>query len=254
MYLRGVAATKKLLAPDAIRAPILHAAVNDVPSWLEISRIQMTESARGVFTEDFNLADRTAQALLAQAYGGDPTRLQRVLVDGDPAVAGRLAAHIIRRAARVGLRPELLVLGEAALAVDHRHPAFENWFPQGAAIQTIDDRAVANLEPKPALLVVCGAEGKDVPTISRATLLARQLPGIPVVVSIYGEGTEEVLDLTRSASNITLVPAKAAALARDLLSRTSVELLARARHEEYQRRQAPARGHAGNQLVAHSLG
>jgi hypothetical protein len=236
--LRAVAAAKSVLEQGTTGPSTMHVAVSDVSSWIEMSRLQLTASPEGTWTEYFNLDDRTARSLVSEAMAGDPSRLQRVVMVGDVSVVARAATHIIRRARRAAIKPDIFLLGEAGERLAAGDPTFETWTRANQALTPISERDLSELTPAPTLLIVCGAERRDVPTISQAVSLSRSLPGTPAVVSIYGEGTEAALGSIRpDAANIKLVPAKTAALADELREQGSVELLARARHNEYRQQQ-----------------
>ncbi len=211
----------------------LHVAIAHGDLWKELDRLRVSDRPYSVITEYVNLADRTAQRVLSEAAQlVQSDVLPWVLVDGDTTVASRVVAHVVRRALLAGVRPRIdLTCGPtgdplARLRVE------EPWSEQYGEI-----RLLANDGPEEGanapLVLVC-LEGDDAAAVTRALVLARRMPTAKVLVAVYRERGATTLEGTgTSGDRIRLVSAKVDALGLELLERSSIELMARVRHEHY---------------------
>ncbi len=237
-----VAAVARHSIQEKAAGPVtIHVAISDVGLWRELSRLQLVEATQQVTTEYFNLTDRTAQRLLSVAERLAPANAAtRVLVEGDSPLASRLVGLVVHRAMVAGVRPciELTsALGGDPLARLRRD---EPW-----CFDQADIRAGTN-EPSPdgdspVVALVC-LTGDDAAAITRGLVLVRQLPEAQVLVAVHGARSETTLEAAGAKiPRLHLVSVRFEELGRELLDRSGMEVMARARHEDYLRRER-ARG------------
>lgn len=225
--LEVAAAVRHLLASRGLRTVGMHVAIAHLDLWRELSRLRLTVPHTGVVTEYLHLADRTAQRILneATAFGG-PDCLRRVLIDGDTAVAARVATHLIRRGLVDGTRASIQTTTGSRLRERMRHE--EPWHGQFVDLVPAEDG------PGPGVALVCAADNDDAGAISRGLVLARLYPDTVVVVTVYRPRSETTLAATGGLGRrVHLVSAKVDALGQELLARSGTELMARVRHEDY---------------------
>lgn len=237
--LEVAAVARSVLLGTGRSATTVHVAIQRPDLWKELDRLRLTRPGRIVTTEYLNLDDRTALRMLAVAEEWHPHPIENVLIDGDTSVATRVIAHVVRRALLAGRRPRIHLAGtaEGAAAVYARLRSEEPWCDDVADVRLLPDEQMAAGEVPagdlPSLALVCLVEA-DATAITRGIVLARHLPGTHVVAAVYRPRSEQTLD---AAGDITaflhLVPAKFEALGTELLDRSSVEIMARVRHEDY---------------------
>ena len=217
----------------------LHVALSDVALWKELDRLRLGESQDAIATEYVNLDDRTAQRLLAAAAavtGQDAPA--RTSVDGNSGVAVRVVAHVVRRGLLSGIRPHIELVGPAAPELLDRLRTEEPWCEEHA------DLVLAG-EPTP-LVIVCRTDS-DSAAMARGLVLARERPGAAVVVAVYRPRNEDALQAAGPiAARVHLIPAAVDDVGVELLARSSVEVMARVRHEDYVARERAKPGAQAN--------
>lgn len=230
---------RQIVQTSRRREPVtLHVAITRGVLWRELDRLRLAEPHQRVTTEYVNLDDRTAQRLLAVAEeGAGGSALDWVLVDGDSAVATRTVAHVVRRALLRGVTPRVdLAAADGGAALLERLRAEEPWCLEHADLSLVGRDGPADAPHAPVALV-CLVEA-DADAITRGLVLARQMPEARIVVAVYRPRSETTLTAAGGmARRIELVSAKFDALGRELLERSTVELMARVRHEDYLERE-----------------
>ena len=234
------AVAREVLERHRATGTTMHVAIGGSELWKELDRLRLSMHSPGVNTEYVNLDDRTALRLLTSAEAGNGgRRLDWVLVDGDTTVATRVVAHVVRRALLAGVRPRVDLSGGADTAADllNRLRADEPWCEEFADIRTLPSTGPERGAGAP-LAVVCLVEA-DAAAITRGLVLARRMPGTHVVIGVYRPRSEQTLEAAGPlGQQVHLVPAKFEALGTELLNRSSTELMARVRHEDYVAREA----------------
>jgi voltage-gated potassium channel Kch len=231
--LRALAAATAALPATLTRAPIFHVGIADFSTWQELGR-----HALAVGTDDrnefFNLTDRSARRLVDEAVRiSNDQALDQCVLDGAGPLAVRTASHLIRTAIHSGRRPTL-VLGRSSadrLLVDIE--AAEPWCRDAADLVVFD----GDPTDAPRMAIVCG-DHDDAVLLARGISLMHTLPGTQVVVglsSTHAVAPSQIFGVP--VSRLTVVNAQAAALARDLRENATFEILARAKHEDYVRRE-----------------
>ena len=204
----------------------VHVCIDDPALWAQLGRLQLPRSRHESVMEFFNPADRAAQSLLTEAerIAGTPV-LTDVLVDGDGILADRVLGHLSRRAVLYGVHPRV-VLTEA---LAQRHLSSES--ADLLLRQTCDVSSATDPGPEPAVALVCTST-TDAEALTRALTLARSPRREAVVVSVQGRQSDGLLESVGAASKLHLVPATQTASA-EFLRHSSIELMARARHDDY---------------------
>jgi voltage-gated potassium channel Kch len=210
------------------RALQIHVEVIDARLWTELHTLGLARSDR-TSVEFFSAADRGARALLdaAQAELARANDSLHVIVAGAGAIIPRLLVHLVRRAAAADA--DLSVSPAGACASDEFMRALEDapWL----ATSGVHPRAPQ--EPSPQLGFVCGLD--DAKALAAAAQIGREVtPAASVWTAISDPALGHALDASRlDLRRINLVPATAVALGASLLSESAVELIARAKHEDY---------------------
>ena len=204
----------------------VHVCIDDPALWAQLGRLQLPRSRHESVMEFFNPADRAAQSLLTEAerIAGAPV-LTDVLIDGDGVLADRVLGHLSRRAVLYGVHPRV-VLTEA---LARRHLDSES--ADQLLGQTCDLSTASDPGPDPTVALVCTST-TDAEALTRALTLARSPGREAVVVSVQGRQSDGLLESVGAASKLHLVPATQTASA-EFLRHSSIELMARARHEDY---------------------
>ena len=244
-------AAAQSVVPKTGRQPTFHVAVGDQVLWKELAQLQLTTAGTGFTTEFFNLADRAAIALVAEASRlSGSSSLDDVLIEGEGPVAGRVVAHLVRRGQLARRRPDIRVVDHEGESLLRRLEATEPWCFQWATIREVGDELPA--ADAPPVAIVCGT-GRDAELLGRGVAAARAWPETQILVGVYQDESQRVLDRTTAFHpHVHPVSAKLTALADQLFERASLEVIARARHEQYVRR-ALERGEtvdANDSLVA----
>ena len=228
-------AAAQSVVPKRGRQPTFHVAVGDQVLWKELTELQLASAGTGFTTEFFNLADRAAIALVAEASRlGGSSSLDDVLIEGKGPVAGRVVVHLVRRGQLARRRPDIRVVDREGGNLLRRLEATEPWCFQSATLREVGDGLTA--ADAPPVAIVCGTEG-DAALLGRGVAAARAWPETQVLVGVYQDESQRVLDRTAALHpHVHPVSAKLTALADQLFERAGVEVIARARHEQYVRR------------------
>lgn len=211
------------------RGVAVHVAIDDPFLWSQLHRRRLEREDQGLRIEFISFPDRIARQLVessAATLAGPAT--ERVLIWGRGPIAVRTAAHATRAIMLAGRRPELLVGGPDADGLLGDLASSEGWLVAAAHVAELegaDDDAdiafVAGLGEAEAL--AAGAR------IGEMLSQARE-----IVIAAPGEASRSALtragyDLTR----VKLVPAHGRALDPELFEESALELIARAKHEDY---------------------
>jgi voltage-gated potassium channel Kch len=232
LNLRSLAACEQVVAV-AGRVPALHVEIVEPQLWSELHAIGLARTERPA-VEFFSTADRAARALLDAATSelGGISGPVGVVVRGDGAVVTRLLIHITRRAKAV--ENDLLVFLAGGQAPDQLARVLEDapWLAEAVSCTALGPGV--SLPPDATLGFVCGLDDAD--ALGTAAEISRELVSAQaaVWVAVSDPALAEALESTRlDLRRIHLVPATAAALGPALLSESAIELIARAKHEDY---------------------
>jgi len=220
------------IEPEAWRTPAFHVAIDDVDAWRELSHAALAGGAR-VATEFFNLADRAALALLGAAarlsgaYAPTP-----VLIEGDGPVAVRTVVHVVRRALLEGRRAEILLAGDRGPLLRGELQTQEPW-----CLEVADVRPADRGGSRPLVAIVCGAS-TDAAALASGVALERADAAERILVAVARAKSAEGLRLLGLAPpGLHVVATGVETLAHELLERSGTEIIARAKHEDYVRRE-----------------
>ena len=229
-----VSATARAALADTPRAhTTVHVAIANAGLWQELSRMHVQLSRAHLSTEYVNLADRTALRLLDQFPTGSETDSAELLVDGDTDVAVRLVVHVIRRAAAAGVLPRVHVTSPCDGDLLARIRLQEPWCESAADLVAYPPGTLPDAESKILQAFVCPAED-DAAAVTRALTITRRLPHALVVAAVYRDASEHILSSAGVVEDrLQLISAKLDALGTELIDRSAIELMARARHEQY---------------------
>jgi hypothetical protein len=153
-----------------------------------------------------------------------------MLIYGGGPMAATVATNAIRVAVSQGRQPKIFVYREPGRD-GHR---LEPWCYQVASIHEVD--SISEMSEQPTVGFVCGDSG-DASAVGHAVGLARRFSATQIFVAVYRESARQTLDFAREDDRIHIVSAKLYALAEELLEQSDIEVLARARHEDYVRRE-----------------
>jgi hypothetical protein len=229
--LDALGAAMAALGSGRRHAPVFHVAIDDVDVWRELSQAALARHA-GIAIEFFNPADRAALALLAAAVEltGDYAP-SSVLIDGAGPVATRTVVHIVRRAMLEGRRAEVLLTEERGHRLETELGRQEPWCFEAADVLTV---TVSN--GRPQLAIVCGAS-TDAEALVRGGALTRDAVAGHVLVAVARTGsTDSLRDAGLTPASLRIVSTGTEALASELIESSAIEILARAKHEDYVRR------------------
>jgi Trk K+ transport system NAD-binding subunit len=230
--LQIAAAARRLLKEHGGRAT-LHLCIVATDLWQELSQLQLTTARPKVLTEYVNLADRTALRLLDEVRRAGLADATEVLVDGDTPVAVRVVTHLVRLSTQRGQRPCVHLTSPLGRDLAPRLRLLEPWCFEVADIVAHEHGTLPSSGHAITLAIACPTED-DAEAITRGLLLARRLQGPQIISAVYRDASEQVLTSAGLGSlPLKLVSAKADALGRELMERSGIEVMARARHEQY---------------------
>lgn len=190
----GIADQVRTVRSTNDRHATVHVAIEDPALWLEVGRLTFGRNRDGTSVECFNRADRTAARLVEVASACGA--IERVAVIGSGPTADRVRAHVIRRTRLAG----------------------------APAVITTD--ATAGV---PAAIVCHETDG-----LGEAIGIARSNPQVMVAVAVQSDTADTLLELLGTLSNrLKIVPATSASLAAGFLKDSAIDLMARAKHDDY---------------------
>lgn len=215
------------------RGPTFHVGISDPMTWRELGLYALSAGTDDR-TEFFSLTDRTARRLAdeaaAQAQGAV---VRRCVVDGAGPLAARLVSHLVRRAVHGATRTLILLPPEPGRQLLAELEAAEPWCLDAADIEICDFDDDLDV----SIGLVCGKDADPV-LLAKGLALSHRLPHAQVLVGVASEQRMELDQLIGiPVQRITVVNAQAAALARDLFDHATFEIIARAKHEDYVRRE-----------------
>jgi hypothetical protein len=204
----------------------VHVSIADPALWAQLGRLQLPRSRDESVMEFFNPSDRAAQSLLTEAERivGVPV-LMDVLVDGSGVLAERVLSHLARRALLHGVRARVVLAESLAQELFGSAP------PADALGQSCEVVVGISTEPTPATALVC-LPTSDAEALTRALALASSPGRESVVLSVQGQQSDGLIESVGAASKLHMVPATQTA-GSEFLRHSSIELMARARHEDY---------------------
>ncbi|MCW3024815.1 MAG: hypothetical protein JWM29_247 [Solirubrobacterales bacterium] len=244
--LESLGAAVSVLGTNRDRPPVFHVELEGVDAWRELSRSTLAEEQRVPITF-FNTADRTALALLsAAALAAGEYAPTRVMIDGSGPVAVRTAVHVVRRALIAGLRAEILLGSARGVALREALRRDEPWCEEVADVRLLEP------DPTPSLVAfVCDAPD-DAIALARGAALARELQVRHVLVAVsHMRSAEALRDAGLAPPQLGVVSTGLDRLTGEMLERSDIEIIARARHEDYVRRELSRGGtsHSNPSLV-----
>lgn len=215
-----------LAAEQPPRTLSIHVAVANPDLWAQLGALHLAGAENGVSVEHYCRVDRAAQALVDEAERITGGCVDHVHVDGDGLLLARAVTHLVRRCSVAGR--ELRITASAAAApVLSSLAEREPWI--GAAL----DRSSAPAEMVAPCALVCLDAG-DATSLARAISASRDSGRHTVVVSMAGSVSEATLaSVRRGAATVVAVTTDPAVLARDILGQSGIEVMARARHDDY---------------------
>lgn len=220
----------------ADRRPLVHVELADARLWRELHSLSLTAAGRRAPVEFFNLADREARVLLEGVAdvlaGGDPEAPLLVAADERSEVA--LVSHVLRRRPRPTGRARIALLSDEAAEQHRRLLEHVPWVDEQASLFEIDPDALrTGTAPGLAtteLVLVCHRD--PAPALITA-LAARSLPRAAIAVSISDPHLRDALaGAGFDLRSLRLVPTQPAAIAA-LFDESAIELIARAKHDDY---------------------
>jgi hypothetical protein len=244
--LESLGAAVSVLGTNRDRPPVFHVELEGVDAWRELSRSTLAEEQRVPITF-FNTADRTALALLsAAALAAGEYAPARVTIDGSGPVAVRTAVHVVRRALIAGLRAEILLGSARGVALREALRRDEPWCEDVADVRLLEPDSTPSL-----VAFVCDAPD-DAIALARGAALARELQVRHVLVAVsHMRSAEALRDAGLAPPQLGVVSTGLDRLTGEMLERSDIEIIARARHEDYVRRELSrgGTGHSNPSLV-----
>ncbi|MCW2971441.1 MAG: hypothetical protein JWO23_2568 [Solirubrobacterales bacterium] len=244
--LESLGAAVSVLGTGTDRPPVFHVELEGVDAWRELSRSTLAEEQRVPITF-FNTADRTALALLsAAALAAGEYAPTRVMIDGSGPVAVRTAVHVVRRALIAGLRAEILLGSARGVALREALRRDEPWCEDVADVRLLEPDSTRSL-----VAFVCDAPD-DAIALARGAALARELQVRHVLVAVsHMRSAEALRDAGLAPPQLGVVSTGLDRLTGEMLERSDIEIIARARHEDYVRRELSRGGtsHSNPSLV-----
>jgi len=232
LNLRVLAACEAAVS-DSAGEPAIHVEIADLDLWSELHAVGFGRAERRV-VEFFSTSDREARALLAAA---DATLVPEagslgVVIAGTGDVVARLLIHVSRRASALGVILSASPGGSRSAEEFTRAKEMAPWLRESEHTPPPEHRAGTGTG------FVCGLEDAD--ALGEAIELGRRREGAASTwVAVSDPALSDALSRTRlSLPDIELVPARAAALGPALLSESGVDVIARAKHEDYVAREA----------------
>lgn len=208
--------------------PALHVRLLSPDLWRQLHSVGLATAERRVPVEFFLPADRIARTLLRSACepGGAPRTL---LVHGAGTPATQVIEHAAREAVIDGRGLTVAISGPWAEAQSSELGSSLPWLEQGCDLRVTPP--FGSLE-HPVAGIVCGLP--DAEAIAAGTALGRDLDDGRVIVEVSDVAIARALAGTQlDRVDIELVAAREAALGSDLFATSGVEIIARAKHDDY---------------------
>lgn len=211
------------------RKVAVHVAIDDPYLWSQLHRRRLERKDSGTRVEFLSFPDRIARELV-EASGAALARTSttRLLVWGRGPVAVRTAAHASRSVLISGRRPKLLVGGPDAGGLLDDVVSSESWLSAAA-----DAASLEGTEAEADLAFVAGLANAE--ALAAGARIAEFLPGVrEIVIAAHGDAASSALSRAGyDLSRVRLVPAQQRALDPELFEESALELIARAKHEDY---------------------
>jgi hypothetical protein len=210
----------------------VHAAIRDESLWAELDRMEFETGAAGLTLDFFNAIDREAATFLEllDAESVPPGVAGSIVFEGDGVVAERVLLRMVRRAAVDRRRLQIRVSRTTDEAVIRPLLRREPWI---ADVADLVGLAVEPSSEAPAIAMVCMSHS-DALGLSTALRLAKDPTLERVYVGTTRQDGRALLDLKGLSERIRIIPSGTMALDPDFfLHQSGIELMARARHEDY---------------------
>jgi voltage-gated potassium channel Kch len=228
LNLRVLAACEAAVS-DSGGEPAIHVEVSDLGLWSELHSLGLARPEHRTI-EFFSPADREARALLeaADAKLVPEADSLSVVIDGADDVVARLLIHLSRRAAALGVALSASPAGPRAAEGFARAKATAPW------LQEAEREAPQGARASSHTGFICGLE--DAEALGAVSELGRPARAWVAVsdLALAQAMRSTQLDLP----GVELVAARATALGPALLSESAIEVIARAKHEDYVAREA----------------
>jgi voltage-gated potassium channel Kch len=234
--LEAMAAVQRAIA-RAPRRPVVHVELADGALWRELHGLALGTDGDRAPVEFFNLADREARVLLdavADLIDGAGADVE-VVVSVDERSELALVSHLARRRAAAGASARVTLLGDDAEAQRERLLESLPWLRDVARVATLDpdalDAEYGRLGRSPVVLIL---HAEAAPGLTRATLVARHVRDATVAVAVSDPAMRDALAAASlKLGAMRLVPTQADALGAALFGESAIELIARAKHDDY---------------------
>lgn len=215
-----LAACVGILPEEGASGPSVFVVVEGLGLWSELHRLSFVKQ-RQRRIEFFSLSDRIAGRIVSAASASEEP--DQVVVHGCGPVGARVVAHALRRPLLVGRKPRLSLIGPHAPALRSLLRDQEPWsLPYLVEAQELDS---------PEIAWVCGLPEAE--ALAAAAALSREFSG-KVVVAVPDQDAETALRRTHfDFANVELIPAESEALSEALFDQSAIEVLARAKHDDY---------------------
>jgi len=207
----------------------VHVAIDDPYLWGLLHRRALGREQPTARVEFISFPDRVAHKLVDAASHELASReVARLLVWGRGPIAVRTAVHGVRRLLLSGRAPELTLGGPNAADLQRALFSTNPWIEELAAASVSESPSARDAQ----IAFVAGEEGAD--ALAAAARLSEGAEQTQIFVAAPHDASERSLaragyDLT----SIRLVPAEHQALDLDLFDESALEVIARAKHEDY---------------------
>lgn len=205
----------------------MHVAIDQLALWLELGRLALAPRSDQLLVEYYNGADRIASHLVDQATEvANEAAVARSYLDCDGDLAHRLLIHLARHGV-LNERAHSIELSTSTAAELAGLLAREPW------LSTNRHTATSN-EPETAPEVSFVYRRKsDAEAISRGLQLAHSNPNLTLFIGLSGQISQDILKSAGTDDRVQLVSISSETVAHQFAERSSIEVMARARHDHY---------------------
>lgn len=230
-----LAACQRHLSEVSRPRTTVHVAIDDLALWRELHQVSLAREKHPFRTEFLSIPDRVSE-LFVSSVSDLPaaTGEDRVLVYGCGSIAVRAVVHSVRRSKLAGNRASILLAGPHAKDVEAELRALEPWITDVADVSLQGQRFFQFQDSSPTVALVCGLS--EASALAAAASIARQVEkaGTPVYIAVPDKDTEQALRATDlRLESVHFVDAEARVLGHQLFEDSALELLARAKHDDY---------------------
>ena len=223
----------------AARRPNVHVELLDATLWRELHGLALSAAGGHAPVEFFNLADREARALLEAVEDA----LARVgpqapaVVAADERFEVPLVSHLVRRVSVPSGPVPIVLLAHGWHQQRDRLFALLPWLRTATTITGVEPDELPSLpgggELDRASVALVG-HAQAAPALALATPVARRTSETVVAVAVSDPALPDALaDAGLPLGLMRLVPTREDALGTALFGESAIELIARAKHEDY---------------------